>query len=416
MKRRRFLKGAMALPVMGTGMLMRSPLEMGTANAMSGSNKTLVVVFQKGGNDGLNTVVPFAEGRYYDLRRDIAVRPPGKGGASALNLDGFFGFHPAMSPLLPYYQGGDLAIMPSVQYPNASRSHFAGQQLVQSGTTSKSQTNGWLNRYLATHSGGSGLTGVGFGYRMPFSLRGKVMVPLVDRLDATLGGPGQYAAELRRNLESSLSQTKGGSRPNLGLVQAAARSGLDQMAALNRLKPGSYKPANGEKYRNTDFGRALSNIAQVTKAGMGLKVATVDIGGWDTHSGQGAGEGSGRQAKLLGEMASGISALYTDLSAHRQEVVILVMTEFGRTVKQNASGGTDHGHAAAWFALGGNVKGGIHGDWPGLAQGQLSQGRYLDHSIDCRDVMGEVMKHHLGAASQLETILPGHNYRPVGFL
>lgn len=407
MRRRQLLKGMMALPVIGTGLLMRSPLRLSEAQAAVAGRKTLVVIFQRGANDGLNTVVPFGEDAYYRLRPTLAVPRPGRGSGSALNLDGFFGLHPTLAPLHALFQQGRLAVMPSVHYPNATRSHFAGQHLIESGTTSASRADGWLNRYLKTRSR-SLLSGAAFGSSQPFALRGPVSAPTVRELGDGLGGPPEYQATLTRDLKTALNQRPGGE--NARLLHSAGLSGLNQISALRGLRSNGYRPSNGAKYPQSDFGKALANIAQLIKARQGLEVATVDIGGWDTHSDQGA-----RQPQRLAELASGMSALYKDLTAHRNELVILTMTEFGRTAKENASRGTDHGNASAWLALGGGVNGGIYGEWPGLSTGQLYQGRYLAQSIDFRDVMGEVLRRHLQATS-LSAILPNHNPRAVGFL
>jgi len=397
----------MALPVIGTGMLMRSPLRLSEAQAAATGRKTLVVLFQRGANDGLNTVVPFGEDAYYRLRPTLAVARPGRGSGAALNLDGFFGLHPSLAPLHSLFQQGRLAIMPSVHYPNATRSHFAGQHLIESGTTSTSKADGWLNRYLKARKAGL-LSGAAFGTSQPFALRGPVSVPTIREFGGGLGGPREYQQALSRDLKAALSQRAGGG--NLRLVQSAGLAGLNQVSALHGLSSGGYRPANGAKYPESDFGKALANIAQLVKGRQGLEVATVDTGGWDTHSDQ-----ADRQPQRLAELAAGMSALYKDLTAFRSELLILTMTEFGRTAKENASRGTDHGNASAWFALGGGINGGIYGEWPGLNAGQLYQGRYLAQSIDFRDVMGEVMRRHL-QATDLSSILPGHSYRPVGFL
>jgi uncharacterized protein (DUF1501 family) len=198
-------------------------------------------------------------------------------------------------------------------------------------------------------------------------------------------------------------------------VQENGRVIINDLAVLSGINPNTYVPANGAVYPNSGYGTQLRQIAQLIKADLGLEVAALSIGGWDTHSDQGGGQTNGQQARRHQDFAQGIAAFATDLGTLMQDVVIVTMTEFGRTAEENASRGTDHGHASAWFVAGGPVRGGIYGPWPGLSTAQLEDGRYLDHSIDFRDVMGEILSVHMGN-NQLGVLLPGHTFQPVGFL
>lgn len=413
MHRRTFIKNLAVLPVLGSGMLLRDPASINSATGATG-NRTVVALFQRGGCDGLNTVVPYGDRDYARQRPTIAIPPPGNSSQSAIALDGFFGLHPALQPLESIYRAGRMAVLPTVGYPNADRSHFIGQALIESGTTSKNQPNGWLNRYLATRSGGSPICGIAFGTGVPFSLAGNASVAAVNNLGSGLVPVDDRDAFLRRIMGGVLGQSRG-SQSLLQSISGAGRTGLDALDALAGLDPDRYSPSNGARYPSGGFGTALRNIAQVIKARRGLEVATVDIGGWDLHNRQGGGEPDGSQSQLLRLFAEGIAAFYTDLGSLQDDVVVLSMSEFGRTIKENASGGTDHGNAFVSLAVGGNVRGGIYGEWPGLNEGQQYLGRYLPHTVDIRDVMGEVVSRHLGA-SNLGSIFPDHSYRSIGYL
>ncbi len=411
MKRRDFLGGILSLPVLGRGMLSGSALLPGMGNAQVQSEKTLVVIFQRGGCDGLNTVVPYAEDDYYRLRPDIAIAPPGSGAGRALNLDGFFGLHPAMRGMHDIYHQGHLAILPAVHYPNGNRSHFSSQDFIESGTPGKLRADGWLNRYLVSRKLTSELRAVSFGSLM-HALKGTKPVATINSLDTPL--PGLDDAVLAK-MANIYQQPVNSLLKQRLLLKKHGTLAIDSMQILDQYRQMAYTPANGAVYPDTVYGRQLRDIARLLKAGAGLEVAAVNIGGWDTHSGQGGTEGT--HANRLSEFSAGITALYQDLGAtHMKDVVILSMTEFGRTVKQNASYGTDHGNASCWFVIGHQVNAGIHGNWPGLAPEQLYQERYLAHSVSFTDIFAEIVTSHFNHAEGLAYILPGSRYQPVGFL
>jgi uncharacterized protein (DUF1501 family) len=424
--RRVFVKqGAMALLALGLppDFVLR-PLTAGVGRPTG--RKTLICIFQRGAADGLSMVVPFGEEAYYRMRRGIAIAAPRGGGAEgvALDLDGFFGLHPALAPLHGLYGRGELAVVQAVGSPHPTRSHFDAQDFMETGTPGvKSTEDGWLNRVLqgtrcercdgrtladgAAHaadhatgqvgmaSGLDALRGIAMASSLPRALSGAHPALAIPDLDS-FGVAGGLDAAFRR-----LYRTDRGDA-----VSAAADEAFEAVAVLEGLDPGRYTPAAGAEYPNGDFGRALRQIAQLIKADVGLEVAFADLGGWDTHVGQGGVQG--QLAGRLTELARGIEALYADLGDGMEDVVILTMSEFGRTVAENGSGGTDHGHANVMFVMGGGVDGGrVLGDWPGLEKEQLHEGRDLALTTDFRDVFAEIAYGHLGA-EDLEGVFPGY--------
>ncbi len=415
MKRRDLLR-YLGAGVLGTGLFASgNPFKLGFRSAWGAGLPTLIVIFQRGGCDGLNAVVPYGEDEYYRLRPSISVPAPGAASRSALRVDDFFGLHPSLTGLHTIYNNGDLAIMPAVHYPNGNRSHFDSEIIVESGADRK-MLYGWLGRYLMSRPiAGEPMRAIGLGNEVPHSLRGEAPVATFNDLTKFGLGNDEYAQRLRSRLRWVYEQSVQQDNENRKRLHENGLVLLDHLEILDSLRLDEYQPGNGAEYPNSTYGKQLMQIAQLIKKGVGLEIATVNIGGWDTHASQGGAQENGRQARRLKEFSDGISALYQDLGARMEDVLILTMTEFGRTAKQNASGGTDHGNASAWFACGGQVKGGIYGEWPGLDSSSLYHGRYLAHTIDCRDVMGEVLSSFLGARN-LAQILPDHTYRPIGFL
>ncbi len=415
MKRRDLLKyigaGFLGAGLFASGKSMRLSLPFARASA----GKTLVVIFQRGGCDGLNVVVPYGDDEYYNLRPTIAVPLPGSSARSALRLNGFFGLHPSLSGLFEIYNDGHLAVMPAVHYPDGNRSHFDSEVIVESGSNRKLY-DGWLGRYLESHlRRGTPLQAVVFGNVVPHAMRGKADVATFNDISKFGLGNDDYSQRLLARLTEVYDQPVRPGDKNRFLLYENGKMLLKNIEFMESLDLDHYEPQNGASYPNTSYGRQLMQVAQLIKLETGIELATVDIGGWDTHSNQGGAQENGRHSIRLKEFSEGITALYKDLGRRMEDVLILTMTEFGRTAKQNASGGTDHGNASAWFAVGGQVHGGIYGDWPGLSESELYEGRYLAHTVDCRDVMGEVLSNFLGA-SNMSHILPGHAYKPIGFL
>ena len=315
----------------------------------------------------------------------------------AIDLDGFFGLHPALDALKPIYDEGRLGIVHAVGSPSNTRSHFDAQDYMESGTPgNKSLSDGWLNRYMQANpeDGATPFRSVAISSSLPRSLMGPAPSVAMTRLaDFGLHG-GPATAELEEAFADLYKET------------------FEAVKRLRSANPQQYVPAKGIQYPNSAYGQALLAIAQLIKANVGLEVAFTDIGGWDTHANQGSSRG--QLANRLKDFGDGLSALYRDLSDRMRHVVILTMTEFGRAIRQNGSGGTDHGHASCVFVAGGAVKGGkVYGRWPGLAPEQLFEGRDLALTTDFRDVFAEVLIKHM-RAKNLSKVFP--QYTPAASL
>jgi uncharacterized protein (DUF1501 family) len=365
------------------------------AAAQTRRPKTLVVVFQRGGADGLSMVVPFGEKAYYAHRPTIAIPAPGKGADAALELDGFFGLHPALRALAPLYKEGRLAIVNAVGSPDTgNRSHFEAQDIMESAAPgTRTVSTGWLNRYLQTAPDpkATPLRAAAIGEALPKALRGPAAALTLGKLDEfNLAGGSLFQSMYDRESNA--------------LLTGAAHEMFSAMDLLKSVDPGQYQPAPGVNYGpvNDAFGQALRQVAQLIKAGVGLQIAFIDVRGeWDTHQGQ-----STRLTPLLQSFGRGLAAFTRDLGDRMEDVVVLTMSEFGRTARENGNAGTDHGHANVMFAIGGPVKGGrVYGKWPGLEREQLNEDRDLALTTDFRDVFAEVLARHLECTA-LDTIFP----------
>ena len=411
MQRRKFLKQLAITPAIAANSLGGLSFLSMMKDAIAATGKTLIVIFQRGGCDGLNTVIPYGEDEYYNLRKDISIAPAGSGKNGAIDLDGFFGFHPALAPFQDIYQQGNMAILPTVHYQNGIRSHFASQDYIENGVIGTASHDGWLNRHLSSLVQGGELRAACMG-EMSQSLNGSLPVSIIPNLaDLTSAYDNDF---LTKNLNKIFQQLTEENRYNLKRLNNHGQLMLDNIKSLTSLEYASYSPANGATYPDSSYGQLLQQTAYLIKAGLGLEIVTINHEGWDHHARQGGT--TGLQANRLLDFSSGISALYQDLGATRMDdIIILTMTEFGRTAKQNASGGTDHGNASTWFVFGDNINGGIYGEWPGLQEENLYLGRYLQHTVDFRDIFAEVIKNHLGN-NNISAVLPNHNYQPVGFI
>jgi uncharacterized protein (DUF1501 family) len=408
MNRRFFLKsGSIALASVGMSLSAPSFLErMALGNALpNGKRKTLIAIFQRGAVDGLNVVVPFGESNYYELRPSIAIPKPASGNAeAAINLDGFFGLHPSMSAFKPLWDTNRLAIIHASGSPDNTRSHFDAQDYMESATPGlKSTSDGWLNRYLGSEKDldQSLFRAVSMTKTMPRVLQGPEPAIAISNLSDFAIRAGKSSANLQGGFEAIYAHD---------VNDSLAGTGRETFEAVNYLKkanPAQYQPENGAQYPRNPFGNSLLQIAQLIKAGVGLEVAFTDIGGWDTHVNQ--GNSRGQLANLLQQFSSGIAALYQDLGQRMDDVVVLTMSEFGRTVRENGNRGTDHGHANAMFVLGNSVRGGkVYGQWPGLKSEQLYEGRDLALTTDFRDVFGEIATRHLGS-KDVKSVFPGYS-------
>jgi len=408
MDRRYFIKsGGIALASFGlttaTPTFLRRALAETIDQVTGGKRKTLIAIFQRGAVDGLNVVVPYGEHSYYDLRPNIAIPKPDGGAESAINLDGYFGLHPSLKSFKPLWDSKRLAIVHASGSPDSTRSHFDAQDYMESATPGvKSTADGWLNRYLQskTDPQKSLFRAVSMTQNMPRAMQGKASALAISNLADFSIRAGQSSAAVQGGFEAIYDQT---------VNDALHGTGKETFEAVNYLKkvnPSQYKAENGAEYPRTPFGNSLLQIAQLIKAGVGLEVAFTDIGGWDTHVNE--GNQQGQLSNLLRQFSSAIAALYTDLGQRMDDVVVLTMSEFGRTAKENGNRGTDHGHANAMFVVGNSVRGGkVYGDWPGLKSDQLNEGRDLALTTDFRDVFGEIATKHLGATN-LKAVFPGY--------
>jgi len=412
--RRIFLRNG-ALAVAGTAAIP-SFLTRAAYGALDSGNraKRLVVIFQRGAADGLNIVVPHGEKAYYAMRPSIAIPQPSRNAiGGAIDLDGFFGLHPALAPLKPLYDRKLLAAVHAVGSPSTTRSHFDAQDYMETGTPdNKGTADGWLNRYLAV----KGTCDECNLAKTPF--RAVSMTPQTPRILE-----GTSATVAMNSLDEFSVRATGSSAERLealyrtgsaDLVHGTGAEMFDAVKMLRAANPQKYLPQNGADYPRSQFGLRLLQIAQLIKANVGLEIAFADVGGWDTHVNQGSS--TGQLAQRLDDFSRSIAALVTDLGDKMDDVVILTMSEFGRMARENGNRGTDHGHAGALFVIGGHVKGGkVRGRWPGLEQEQLFEGRDLALTTDFRSVFAEVVSDHLGARA-LDRIFPGFAAAPRDFL
>jgi len=351
----------------------------------------LVCVFLRGGVDGVSAVPPFAEDDLYRARPTLAIDPPGAAGSGSRDLDGHFGLHPSLAPLQEIFQDGALGVVHAVGSPDETRSHFDAMDFMERGTPGeKILKTGWIARHLATSvdAAGSPFRAVSLGPTVPASLRGPVPVTALQSIaDFHLEGDAAQVESFQQVMASLYRGTE-----LLGPSADRTFSAIEQLALANPLQ---YQPRNGAQYPNEDFGFGLRQVAQMIRADVGMEIACLDIGGWDTHQDQGAE--AGRLAELLTLLGSGLHAFYTDLQQERADVTVVVMTEFGRRIAENASAGTDHGRATIMMAIGASVEGGrIHGDWPTLAAGALVGPGDLAVTTDFRTVLAELLERRMG--------------------
>ena len=411
--RRGFMKSG-ALALVGTSVipsfLMRSV--MAGATTAAANRKKLVVLFQRGAADGLNVVVPYQEKNYYAMRPSIAIKQ-----SEVLDLNGFFGLHPAMAPFKPLYDQGHLAIIHAAGSPDTTRSHFDAQDYMESGTPGvKATQDGWLNRALQAESAVGAVTrkpsafrAVALGTQVPRTLQGKQPAIAVNNLaDFSVGGKGPQTSPISNAFQAMYDESSD------AMLHGTGQETFEAVKMLKAADPAHYQPAAGVVYPATPFGNSLKQIAQLMKADLGVEAAFSDIGGWDTHQNQ--GNVNGQLANRLKEFSTAIAAFWMDMGTDAENITLVTMSEFGRTARQNGTGGTDHGHANVMFVLGGAVKGGkVYGKWPGLSNEQLNEGRDLAVTTDFRNVLGEAAYKTLGAKN-LDLVFPGAQVRPGQFL
>lgn len=415
--RRNFMVGcSAAIAAMATSRL--SHIAFGSPENEPSQN-ILLVIFLRGGIDGLS-VIPIVDGpdraHYEANREDIAI--PTTGDGAALPLNESFGLHPAASPLLELYQDEMLSIVVGTGLENDTRSHFDAMKMMELGTPGVKNTHtGWLTRHLLTAGSlaePGDLPAIAVGNLQPTAFAGSSnAVGLSSPKDFGFGGYWRYENFQR----SALRKMYGGD----SWIHAAGSQTLDAIDRLELADPGTYEPSNGAAYPSGSFGSNLQAVAQMIKMQLGVSTATVDFGGWDTHEYQGD-DGGGYFASRIEEVARGLNAFYTDLSSNPhgssagQRVTTVVMSEFGRSLKQNGSRGTDHGHGNMMLILGHHVNGGIHGTWPGLALEQLYDNRDLRITTDYRQVLSEIINKRF-ANPHLGTVFPGlTEYQPLNLV
>jgi uncharacterized protein (DUF1501 family) len=403
--RRIFLKnGGFALVSLGfaPSFLARTAFAQGrTVRA-----KQLIAIFQRGAVDGLSVVVPFGESEYYRARPSIAIPQPNAGEHAAIDLDGFFGFNPRLRSLKPLWDARQLAVVHACGSPDNTRSHFDAQDYMETATPGvKSTPDGWLNRYLqARHvDAPTPFRAVSLTPQLPRMLQGPSPALAVNQI----GQFGIRAETLSASFESQYAAAAD------SVLNGTGKEAFDAIKMLKIADPSKYQPENGADYPRSPFGQALRQIAQLTKANVGLEVAFADLGGWDTHVNQGAAEG--QLANRLDDFGRAVAALVADLGDRMADTVVLTMSEFGRAVHENGNRGTDHGHANAMMIIGGGVRGGhVYGQWPGLAQDRRYEGRDLAVTTDFRDVFGEIVVKHMGVPDT-RPIFPGYTVQPAKF-
>ncbi len=405
--RRIFLRNS-ALAVVGTA-AVPSFLTRAAFGAVEGAGaERLVVIFQRGAADGLNIVIPHGEPQYYAMRPSINI--PRK---SVIDLDGFFGLHPSLAAFQPLWQQRHLAIVHAAGSPDVTRSHFDAQDFMETGTPGVKVTeDGWLNRSLHNlplSPQNSPFRAIALGPSLPRILSGSEPAVAMNNInDFSVGGKNPKPSPAARAFEAMYDHSSD------SVLHGTGEETFDAVKMLKAADPGKYTPAPGADYPKGRFGDGLRQLAQLIKANLGVQVAFADIAGWDHHVNEGAVEG--QLSNVLTEFSQGLAAFWTDLGDLGEDTVVVTMSEFGRTARENGNRGTDHGHANVMFILGGPVKGGrVYGRWPGLEQSQLYEGRDLALTTDFRQVIGEAVSRHMGNKN-LASVFPGYDNQPGKFL
>ena len=371
--------------------------------AAQAPRKRLVVVMLRGAVDGLSVVVPYADKDYYAMRSSIAIPPPGNAGG-ALDLDGHFGMHPALAPLLPLWQSRKLAFVHAAGSPDPTRSHFDAQDYMESGTPGvKSTQDGWMNRLLGDLQQQRGaLDAVSFGPVLPRIFSGANTVANVPLGRAAAKATAMDRPEINTAFDRMYANTG-----TLGQAyQEGRRSRQQILDDLSDADAMEMKQADNGAPSPQGYSQDTDQLATLFKRTPDLQLAFMQLGGWDTHVNQGNGEG--QLAKHLQPLAEGLAQLTTQLGPQLDDTVIVVMSEFGRTAHENGNKGTDHGHGNLMWVLGGPVAGGkVYGNWPGLSASALHEGRDLAVTTDFRTVLARVCEQHLRLSDErLDSVFP----------
>jgi uncharacterized protein (DUF1501 family) len=404
LSRRRFIGWSAAA---GTGMVLGST---GSRLAFSEPNDaalgdTLVVLFLRGGADGLSLVAPVAESRYYDLRPGIAVPQPGRANGG-LNLNGYFAMHPSLNRLFSSaWSDGKLAVVHAVGLPASesdTRSHFEAQDYWERSSVNPAVRSGWAGRLLSSSAGLGVLPAVSLKSSLTPSLRG-----YGDAI--SMNGADSFRLDGFGETDRAEAALVGLYRDAPGMLGTVGTRVLEVVDLIQAASPGSIPPGNGAVYPDNHLGEQLKEVAQLIRANVSLRVACVDFGGWDMHDDMG-GVGGGQMSTLAGELGDSLAAFYQDLGSLIDEVTLVTMSEFGRTIKENGSNGTDHGRASCMFVMGGAANSGVYTDWPGLDDPDPD--RDLTVTTDFRTVLAEVVERRFGGS--VAQVFPG--FSPPGFL
>jgi uncharacterized protein (DUF1501 family) len=397
--RRRVIAGAGAVGVAALGSQLVTSRYAFAADPTN--TRTLVVVFLRGGMDGLSVVVPAGDSNLRRARPNIGIDA-----AALLQLDSRFGLHPELAPLLPYWQSGQMTAVHAVASPDASRSHFQAQECIERGTATTSMHTGWLDRTLTAMGPGTTFRAIAEGDATPRALVGAEHKLVMDGIQSfTLSGVGSAREKTMAALEALYT----------GFDHPAASFAINTVKALNSArKIADARYETTADYGGGGFANRLRDVARLVKAKVGLRVATIDVGGWDMHTGLGRVDG-GEMRNHLNEVGRVLGAFAADLGAQLNDVTLVTMTEFGRRVAENGNAGTDHGHGSLMLLLGGGLTGGkVHGKWPGLAPDALDNGD-LAGANDYRDVMGEILERGFGIGD-VKPIFPDHEYTRLGVM
>ena len=391
--------GALAAPG-----LVNTRIAYATDGTYTGDS--LVVVSLRGGMDGMSAVVPAGDPNYYTLRPSIAVPQ-----ASTIALTSMFGLHPALASLKPMWDAGTLAAVHATGLPSPNRSHFAAQAEIEAADPGTPIRTGWLDRLLGLNTPGGPFGAVQVGSTdLPLSLVGPFPTLGLNSVDSfSLNGTNTDADRIAwtNALDALYSSAD-------ALSVGAATETLSALAEISTLRTAGYTPANGAAYPNSSFGNALQDVARLIKAAVGVRVATIDVGNWDMHSGLG-NPASGWMHDNLVDLGAALAAFATDLGSALSGVTLLTVSEFGRRASENDSGGLDHGWGNVMFVLGGGVTGGkVYGNWPSLAPASLTDGD-LTVTTDYRDVLSDILTNRCGAsASGLGSVFPGFSPTSLG--
>lgn len=357
--------------------------------------KILVCIFQRGAMDGLMAVTPFTD-TYLKAARPTLFMSAAKESSNnpLIDLDGRFGLHPTMNSFEPLFREKRLAIVHAVGSPNNTRSHFDAQDYMEAGTPfNKGTASGWLNRAvgLLGHEAATPFQAVSITSSLPRSFYGDNPAVAISNLQ-------DFAIQMRGNPMATNLAAKSFEdlydQTSSSLLNKTGKESFDAVKMLQKADTKNYKPANGVVYPTSNLGNSLKQMAQLIKMDVGLEVAFTECGGWDTHFNQGVA--TGVFARNVNDLSECITAFWKDIEAYQDDVDVMTMTEFGRTVKQNGTGGTDHGRGSCMFILGNDVNGGkVHGNLPILSQDNLEDGRDVPVTTDFRSVFSEVADRHL---------------------